>query len=222
MTVAAVNSSTAAASTAASSATSAAASAAKIGNQFLTLLVTQLQNQDPMNPMDNAQITTQLAQLSTVQGISDLNTNITSMVSQLQASQAVQGASLIGHSVLAQGATLALGSAGAAGGVDLTSAADQVSINIQDGNGKTVRTLNLGQEPAGLARFTWDGLDANGSAVAQGAYNFTVTATAAGNAVSNTAYSLGQVQSVSMASSGMNVEVSNLGSMSVGNIKQIF
>jgi flagellar basal-body rod modification protein FlgD len=219
MTVAAVNSSTA--STAASGATS-STSAAAIGNQFLTLLVTQLQNQDPMNPMDNAQITTQLAQLSTVQGISDLNTNITSMVSQLQASQAVQGASLIGHSVLAQGATLALGSAGAAGGVDLSSAADQVSVNILNGNGQTVRTLNLGQEPAGLARFTWDGLDANGNAVAQGAYNFTVTATAAGNAVSNTAYSLGQVQSVSMASSGMNVEVSNLGSMSVGNIKQIF
>ena len=107
-------------STSAAAALAAAPSAAAIQNQFMTLLVTQMQNQDPMNPMDNAQITSQLAQLSTVQGISNLNSTVSGLASQLQANQVLQGASLVGQTVMAQGNVLSLGSAGAAGGVNLT------------------------------------------------------------------------------------------------------
>jgi flagellar basal-body rod modification protein FlgD len=223
MTVAAVQNSTTAAS-AAGSATSASGgtSAAEIGKQFLTLLVTQLQNQDPMNPMDNSQVTTQLAQLSTAQGITDLNATVTGLVSQLQASQAMQGAALIGHEVLAQGNSLTLGGSGAAGGVDLAAAADQVKVDILDGAGNVVRSLSLGKQPAGLAQFAWDGNDASGNAVAQGTYSFKVTATAAGSAVTATPYSLEQVQSVSLDSSGVNVQLANLGSVGLSQIKQIF
>ena len=221
MTVAAVQNSTSATSTTSGS-TRSGASTADISKQFLTLLITQLKNQDPTNPMDNAQITSQLAQLSTVDGINKMNDSLTALAAQFQASQALQGASLIGHQVLAQGSVLNLGSSGAAGGVDLASAADQVKINVQDSAGKVVRTLDLGQQPAGLAQFAWDGLDASGKSMAQGTYSFAVAATAAGNTVDATAYSLAQVQSVSMSSSGLNVELSTLGSLSLDKIKQIF
>lgn len=221
MTVAAVQN-TAASAAGSSSSVLGGASAAEIGDRFLKLLVTQLQNQDPTNPMDNAQLTSQLAQLSTVQGITDLKTTVTTLAAQLQASQAVQGASLIGHQVLAQGNVLSLGNAGAAGGVDLASSADKVKVDILDGSGSVVRSLDLGSQPAGLAQFAWDGKDASGNSLAQGTYSFNVAATAAGNAVTSTAYSLGQVQSVAMASSGLNVDVSNLGSMGLDKIKQIF
>ena len=218
MTVAAVQntSTTTVASTSASNSVTAAS------NQFLKLLVTQMQNQDPMNPMDNAQITTQLAQLSTVQGITDLNSTVTGLVSQLQSSQMMQSASLIGQNVLAQGSALSLGSAGAAGGVNLASAADQVSVNVLNSAGTVIRSLSLGSQPVGLAQFTWDGKDASGNAQAVGNYNFQVAATAAGTAVTATPYALAQVQSVSSSSSGLNVQLSNLGTVGMSQIIQIF
>ena len=115
MTIAAVQNTTTSTSSTASSGLG-ATSAADLSNQFMTLLVTQLRNQDPMNPMDNAQVTSQLAQLSTVDGINKMNDSLTALAAQFQASQALQGASLIGHQVLAQGSVLNLGSSGAAGG----------------------------------------------------------------------------------------------------------
>jgi flagellar basal-body rod modification protein FlgD len=220
MSVAAVNNTSSTASASALGATS--QSASQISNQFLTMLITQLKNQDPMNPMDNAQITTQLAQLSTVQGVSDLNTTLSGLKSQFQATQALQGAALIGHSVLAQGGVFSLGSAGAGGGFDLASSADQVQVSIQNSAGTTVRTLNLGQAPAGLTQFAWDGKDTTGNALAQGNYSFKVSATAAGKTVNATAYALDQVQSVSMTSTGINADLANLGSQGLDKIKQIF
>jgi flagellar basal-body rod modification protein FlgD len=219
MSVAAVNSTT---STTASTGTVNDNSATAISDRFLKLLVTQLKNQDPMNPMDNAALTSQLAQLSTVEGINKMNDSMTALAAQFQATQALQGASLIGHQVLGQGSTLSLGSSGAAGAVDLASSADQVQINIQNSAGATVRTLNLGQHDAGLDRFTWDGKDTQGNSLAQGNYTYTVTATAAGNAVTATTYALDKVQSVTMNSTGLNVEMSNLGSLGLDKIKQIF
>ncbi len=219
MTVSAVQSST---STPSTNSVLGTTSAADLSNQFLTLLVTQMQNQDPMNPMDNAQITSQLAQLSTVQGISNLNSTVSGLASQLQANQVLQGASLVGQTVMAQGNVLSLGSAGAAGGVNLTTAADTVSVNIMNSAGTVVRTLSLGQEPGGLARFTWDGKDSSGNALAQGAYTYQATATAAGSPVTATPYSLDQVQSVSMGSSGLNVQLGNLGTVGLSQIIQIY
>ena len=216
MTVAAVTSATSTTSTANANSTAATS------DRFLKLLVTQLKNQDPLNPMDNAQLTSQLAQLSTVDGINKMNDSMTELAAQFQATQALQGAGLIGHSVLGQGNTLSLGSAGAAGGVDLASAADQVQISIQNSDGTTVRTLNLGKKAAGLAQFAWDGKDTAGNSLAQGNYSFKVTATAAGKSVDATAYALDQVQSVSMTSSGLNADLANLGSLGLDKIKQVF
>lgn len=217
MTVAAIQSSAISSSAAASG-----SSAAELGDRFLKLLVTQLKNQDPLNPMDNAEITSQMAQLSTVEGINKMNDAIAGLTTQFRSTQALQGATLIGRQVLAEGATLELGDSGAAGGVDLASAADKVTINVLNDNGNVVRSLDLGSLDAGLNRFAWDGLDASGNSMAQGGYSFTVAATAAGKNVDASTYSLAQVLSVSMASTGLDVELSTLGNLSLDKIKQIF
>ncbi|MFM8767622.1 MAG: flagellar hook assembly protein FlgD, partial [Rubrivivax sp.] len=73
------------------------------GDRFLKLLVTQLKNQDPMNPMDNAQLTTQMAQINTVSGIQQLNETIKGMATQFGAMQVLQGAAMVGRDVLTEG-----------------------------------------------------------------------------------------------------------------------
>lgn len=191
-------------------------------NQFLTMLITQLKNQDPMNPMDNAQLTTQLAQMSTVQGITQLNSSLSSLLTQNQATQMLQGASLVGHQVLATGDQLTLSTAGAAAGINLATAADKVQVTISDANGTPVKTLTLGQQPSGFMRFAWDGTNNTGQALPTGQYSFAVTASAGGKAVDATTYALGGVQSVSMVNGAVNAEVSGLGERGMNQIQQIF
>ena len=189
-----------AASAVGTSSASSAGSAKSLENTFLTLLVAQMNNQDPLNPVDNSQLTTQMAQISTVTGISNLNTSVTNLMAQLQQSAAIQSAQLTGHSVMVAGSTLQLAtnSSGASasgvsavGGYDLSGAASGVTVKITDANGATVRTLQLGAQPAGFQDFTWDGKTDTGSTAAAGNYKFTVSGTSSGGAsVGATAYNL--------------------------------
>jgi flagellar basal-body rod modification protein FlgD len=168
-------------------------SAADLQTTFLTLLVKQLQNQDPTNPMDSSQMTSQLAQISTVSGISTLNTSLTSLSAQLNASQQLQAGSLIGQGVLTSGNTLqveaATDSSGNATtfatpiGVQFPGAVSDATVTISDAKGNVVRTLDIGAQAAGVVPIAWDGNDATGTAEPAGNYTFTVTA--AGGATAN-------------------------------------
>jgi flagellar basal-body rod modification protein FlgD len=184
--------------------------------------VTQLKNQDPMNPMENAELTTQLAQMSTVEGINKMNASLDGLVAQFKASQVLQGASLVGRQVLAEGDVLNLGSGGAAGGVELEGAADSVKIKVFDSNGSLLQTLDLGKQDAGLVRFAWDGTDADGVAQALGDYTFSATASAGAASVAATQFTLGSVLSVSLNESDMDVEIDGLGERGLSQIRQIF
>ena len=197
-------------------------STSELSDRFLKLLVTQLRNQDPMNPMENAELTTQLAQMSTVEGVNKLNSTLDGLVSQFKSNQVMQGAALVGHQVLAEGDALTLGAAGAAGGIGLDAAVDSLRVDIVDGNGATVRSLDLGKQDAGLVRFAWDGRDNAGASLAEGDYTFNVEANAAGTRVAATSYALGNVLSVSLNANDMDVEVSGLGARGLDQIRQIF
>ena len=143
--------------TASASTSSAGATAAKeAGDRFLKLLVTQLQNQDPMNPMDNAQMTSQMAQISTVSGIEKLNTTVEGLNSQFVQMQALQGASLVGKDVLLQGDRLSRMADGSVqGGFEMASAADRVKVEVLSPAGVVVETLNLGAQGSGRQAFNW-------------------------------------------------------------------
>jgi len=190
-------------------------------NRFLTLLTTQLKNQDPLSPMDNAQMTSQLAQISTVDGIERLNTTLASLMAGQQSSETLQAAALVGRGVLVPGSTLSLSGTGAVGGYNLDAAADKVVLNITDGNGLQVAQVDLGAQDAGTHSFTWDGTTATGEKAANGNYKISVKATTGESSVSVSALQLGVVSSVVRGNSGVDLEVGALGIFQMSDIMQI-
>jgi flagellar basal-body rod modification protein FlgD len=191
-------------------------------NQFLTLLVTQMQNQDPLNPMDNAAVTSQMAQLATVTGVDQLNTTLQSLMGSYQSAQSLQSASLIGHGVLAAGSGLTLTSSQGIMGVNLPQDADDVTVTIKDSSGNQVATLDMGKQSAGTQSLLWDGTKTDGTVAADGNYTFAVNATTAGVAVDATALQFGIVGTVTTAA-GQNakVNVPGMGAIDVNSIYQV-
>jgi flagellar basal-body rod modification protein FlgD len=194
----------------------------KAQDRFMTLLVTQMKNQDPLNPMDNAQVTSQMAQLSTVTGIDKLNNTLESLIGNVQTGQSYQAANMIGHNVLVPGNTLATEGTGGYFGVDLPIGADKLSVTIKDSAGSTIRTLNLGAQDAGSIPLKWDGFSDDGSVAKTGNYKFEVTATTAGQSVAADVLNYAEVMSISNGTSGVKLNLSNLSSVSTTDVKEIF
>lgn len=169
-------------------------------DRFLKLLVAQLNNQDPMNPLDNAQTTSQMAQINTVSGIEQLNETMKSMGAQLSALQALQGTAMIGHDVLVKSNTLSIDGGKAKGSVDLGGKADNVKVEILSPAGQVLETLNLGSMTEGRHAFEWDASGYSGT----GNPTFKVTATSAGKAVVTTALARDTV--VSIGSNGIELK----------------
>lgn len=190
-------------------------------NRFLKLLTAQLKNQDPLNPMDNSQMTSQMAQISTVDGIERLNATLQSLVTSSANSQALQAAALVGHGVLVPGNSIELASGSSAyGGIDLASDADSVTVSVNDSSGLLVRTLDLGAVKAGSHTFTWDGTANDGTAAAAGNYTFTVSAKQGTSTVDTTALLLGLVSSVTQSSSGLSLNVGQQ-AFTMADVRQI-
>ncbi|MEK8085463.1 flagellar hook capping FlgD N-terminal domain-containing protein [Aquabacterium sp. A3] len=154
MSTAAINATT---GSAASGASNQLNTAAEMSDRFLKLLVTQLKNQDPLNPMENAELTSQMAQINTVTGIEKLNTSMATMASSFSQMQMLQGASLVGRSVLLDGNNLVVDEEGKAyGGFELSSNAASVRIDILDAAGSTIDTISLTDKAAGRQGFEWE------------------------------------------------------------------
>ncbi|ELA01231.1 flagellar hook assembly protein FlgD [Cupriavidus metallidurans] len=198
------------------------ASAADLQNQFLTMLVTQMNNQDPLNPLDNSQLTSQLAQISTVSGLQTMNTTLTQLLQQTAASRAMDSASLIGKTVMVPGSAVSV-SGGVPGqiGVDIPSTADSVTVQVLDASGNVVRTIDMKGQTAGVKDVAWDGKNDQGNAVADGDYSFKVAATANGKDVLPVALVYGKVQAISGDSSGVLVDLGNGQTASVDDVRRI-
>jgi flagellar basal-body rod modification protein FlgD len=188
----------------------AGSSAADLQQTFLKLLVTQLQNQDPTAPMDSSQMTSQLAQIDTVSGIAQLNSTLTSLSSQLSASETSQATSLIGQNVLVAGNTITVanlqnsdGSASdnvgmSAFGIDLPADVKDLRLQITNSSGVVVRTRDLGPAPAGVIPITgFPATDDSGTALPPGQYTFTVTDAGGSATGSNAPVALTGVQVLS-------------------------
>ena len=212
---------TAAATGTSASAAAGASNTGEMSDRFLKLLVTQMKNQDPLNPLDNAQVTSQLAQINTVSGIEKLNTTLQTLSTSFLAGQSLQSAALIGRSVLTDGNRLAWNGSPVTGAAELAQSADRVTVTIADAAGNAVRTLELGAQKAGTAQFQWDGLNDAGARVADGAYTFKVAAQSGGQPVTATALGIGRVASVSFGSDGLRVDVDGIGPIQLYQIKRI-
>ncbi|WP_296949223.1 flagellar hook assembly protein FlgD [uncultured Massilia sp.] len=200
-------------------------------DKFMTLLVTQLKNQDPLNPLDNAQVTSQLAQLQTVTGVNKLNTTLESLKASYQSSESMQATNLIGHGVLVEGNKVTLSGSKGILGVELGSDADKVEVTITDKAGNVVQTMDLGAQKAGIVPLAWDGvpdpkkLGADGKpvTVADGDYNISVTATRGGEALKDAkSLSFDSVLSVTTNSAdGVKLNLPVKGAVTLADIKQV-
>lgn len=190
-------------------------------DRFLKLLVTQMQNQDPLNPLDNAQVTSQLAQLSTVTGIDKLNSTLESLISNSTANNSLQSANLIGRGVLAQGNTISLAEEKGIMGAEFSGPVDAAQVIIKDASGNVVHTVNLGAQEAGPIPLLWDGTTTDGGKAADGTYTFEVKATLAGSPVATTPLQFGVVTAVTTNSDGAKLSVPGLGSLNPSSIRQV-
>ncbi len=186
-------------------------------DRFLKLLVAQMKNQDPLNPMDNAQVTSQMAQISTVTGINQLNTTVQGLSSQFMQLQAVQGASLVGRDVIVPGNKLSIDDAAAVGqgGFELTGAADAVKVEILSPSGAVLQTLNLGAESAGIHSFDWPA----GTATSASGLTFRVSATSGGVATTATALMRDRVDAISVSGTSFNLELASSGTVPYSAVK---
>jgi flagellar basal-body rod modification protein FlgD len=212
----AVNASSSSSASSSSNSSSLASSTSAVGTQsaFLKLLTTQMQNQDPLNPMDNAQITSQIAQINTVNGIQQLNTTVSGLNTQFLQMQTLQGAALVGHNVTVAGNRLAVSDGAGVGGFQLTNPADDVKVKVMDSTGKVVDTLDLGAQAAGNQSFNW-----NAANVPNGAnYTFSVSATSGNTALSVTPLMQDQVQSVTSGTNGLSLNTEYSGSVPFSSI----
>ena len=182
-------------------------------DDFLQLLMAQLQNQDPLSPEDPKDFVSQLAQFSSLEQQINSNSNLENLskaIQSLQQSQSMaQGVSLLGKTVQGNGNTLSVAGGKALDATfQLRQAAAQVAVGILDSNGNQVATLNLGAQAAGTGAFSWDGKDSKGKQVADGTYSYQVAAQdKAGNAIQADNSFTGTVQQVYQDSQGVWVTV---------------
>jgi flagellar basal-body rod modification protein FlgD len=205
--------------TATGATTTGSASKEEIGSadRFLKLLVTQMQNQDPLNPMDNAQVTSQMAQINTVSGIEKLNETVKSLQSSFSQMQTLQGAALVGRTVTLSGNKVALDGTRGQGGVELGSTADRVKVEILSPAGRVVDTLELGTLEAGRHGFEWDASKAPALAPGQ-SYSFKVSASLANTAIASQPLMRDRIESVTSGPGGLVLNTERSGGIAQGDV----
>jgi flagellar basal-body rod modification protein FlgD len=195
---------------------------------FLTLMITQLKHQDPFKPLDPSQYVGQLAQFSSVSGLADMNENISALAASLRGNQVLDGAALIGRTVMATGNDIYLPPVvegqerGPQGVVDIPAGASAVQLVVKDASGALVRTQAL-DNTRGLRAFEWDGTTDGGTPAEAGSYRIEVIASVGGKNVSLETSVATQVNSVALdpASGSLVLETHPLGDLSMSDIQRV-
>ncbi|NHQ88347.1 flagellar hook assembly protein FlgD [Iodobacter sp. HSC-16F04] len=191
-------------------------------DRFLKLLVKQLQSQDPMNPMDNAATTSQMAQISSVTGIEKLNTTMQSMMASFASAQSFQAAALIGKEVLTQGNQMKFdGTKPIDARVDLPANVSNIKVTITDKNGAVVDKITLPQQAAGAAGVVWDGKLEGDKLAAAGDYYISATGVKDGKEIALNTLTWQTASSVELAKTGVNVMLGNQKTVAFSDVKQI-
>jgi len=211
----------------------AAASKAVAGNdkalgkaEFLQLLVTQQKNQHPLDPQDNTAGVAQLAQFSSLEGITTLNDSVNSITGGLQSSQALQASSLVGRSVIVQTGEALVDTASEKpfnGTVVVKEADTKPTITITDADGELVRTIQMPAQKAGNVDFTWDGKNDDGELMPKGNYTFTASSKTDTTTTALTTYLPATVNSVTLSKTGGEImlNLAGLGSIGMSKVQTI-
>ncbi|MBB5205941.1 flagellar basal-body rod modification protein FlgD [Inhella inkyongensis] len=196
----------------------AAQKAQETQDRFLTLLVAQMKNQDPMSPMENAELTTQLAQIQTVTGVDQLNTNIEKLGSQFNQSQALQGVALMGRDVTLAGNRLSFRGDHSEGQFELSGAADHIEVEVTTAAGTVIDKFNLGSAGAGTHTFNWSkpGFEDGAAEL-----HFRVNATRGAKPVPSTTFTRDLVTAISTKGGTLSVQLASGGTAQVQDILSV-
>ena len=191
-------------------------------SDFLKLMTAQMQNQDPFNPVDNTQMVAQMAQFSSLAGISEMSSTMKSIAEKLNATSASDAMGYVGKTVLTAGET-AYGrtSGGLAGGIELGAAASNVNVTITDANGGVLKTMSLGSADKGTVNYDWDGKTATGEDAGTGPFKVIVNAQNNGTTVASQNLVWAPVQSVSTTTGAAILTLPGLGEVPVTAVRQI-
>ena len=213
---------TTATSVSTSSTSSTGNSSSDLQSQFLTLLVAQLKNQDPTNPLENNELTTQLAQINTLSGIEKLNTTLSSISTQINSNQSLQASTLIGQGVMVDGSQILVGSGVTTPfGVELQQASTATTVTIKDSSGAVVRTIDLGAVTAGVHSYSWDGTMTDGTTAPDGKYTFTVAASSGSTQLVAQSLNYALVNGVSANGDGAVLDLGTMGTATLDDVRQI-
>ena len=197
-------------------------SASDLQSSFLTLLVAQLKNQDPTNPLQNNELTSQLAQISTLNGIEKLNTTLGSISGQIDNSQSMQASTLIGHGVMVPGATVLAGNSTTTPfGVELEQAAEKVTATITNKDNVVVQTIELGGLSAGVHTFSWDGKLTDGTTAIDGSYKVSIAASTGTTQLVAQPLQYAVVQAVTRTDDGSKLDLGTYGTTTLDEVRQI-
>lgn len=186
-------------------------------NEFLELLVTQLNNQNPLEPQENGEFIAQLAQFSTVEGVEKLNSSMETMLSGYQSSQALQASSLVGRKVIVPTDKAVVDTSETfKASIVLPTTSSNVAVNVYDSAGTVVNRINMGQQEAGNVSFMWDGKDSSGKIMPPGTYRFEAQATYQGETKGLYTLLPANVDSVTLGQNGGELKLNLAGVGSIG------
>ncbi|MHA6494576.1 flagellar hook assembly protein FlgD [Pseudomonas borbori] len=191
-------------------------------NEFLNLLVAQLNNQNPLEPQGNGEFIAQLAQFSQVEGIEKLNTSMSSLLSGYQSSQALQASSLVGRKVIVPTDKAVVDTSESfKASLVLPSSSSNVYVNVYDKAGSVVNRINMGEQAAGNVSFIWDGKDSSGNIMPPGTYKF--EAQAAYGKETKALYTMlpANVDSVTLGGSELMLNLAGLGTVPMSQVQVI-
>lgn len=197
----------------------------ELQDSFMTLLVAQLQNQDPMNPLENAEMTSQLAQINTVNGIAELNQTLAGINQQIDEGRTLQAAGLIGKGVLVPGDRILVGDEATTTpiGIELSRSADHVQVTIVSASGEVVRSFEPFSMQSGVRSLNWDGRLEDGTEAPPGAYRAVVQASSGDQSVNATTLNYALVSGVTNTASGPLLDLGGVAEqISLEDIRQIF
>jgi len=192
---------------------------------FMQLMLQQLKSQDPFKPTDNTQFIAQMAQLSSVTGISEMKNSLVDVVDSLRSSQVLSASNLLGREVLVSKDTFSLSAAAPSviAQIELAKPAQQVDIEIRNASGAVVRRMQSGAQAEGPLQFAWDGKDDSGAAVVAGDYTIQATATTDGQRLALEMQMRAAVTGVSLPTGGQGpqLQVQGLGTLKLSDVKEV-
>ena len=191
-------------------------------NQFMTLLVAQMRNQDPLNPMDNNQMSSQMALLNMVSGINSLNKTLSSMSASQQLGDSFKATDLIGHTVLIPSSSVVLNNGNGDFSIDLADNVQSATVSLTDKQGNLVKSFNLGATPAGVHSLSWNGLSDDGQVLADGSYTIKIDALKNGTAVNAASLVTDRVDNLVLSGGLASLQLSRLGNIGLSDIRAVY